>query len=190
MCYQPPRTGICVTFSHLRWGDASAAAAESVAGTARRRGWQVGPLCQPRRGTEEAAWADGSEAGRLGWKHLWAGGVAGPLGRKVSWAGALGECGLRAGCGLGCVGRWAERGRDRVGRGEGFGNFGFGFEKDSNNGIQIWIWTPATKRNAPAWMQQLIPIFHWLYFRKVFKCLIINKANLIFLKQLKVSSKF
>jgi hypothetical protein len=23
MCYQPPGTGICVTFSHLWWGDAS-----------------------------------------------------------------------------------------------------------------------------------------------------------------------
>jgi hypothetical protein len=38
---------------------------------------------------------------------------------------------------LGYAGRWAERERDRVGRGEGFRNFGFGFEKDSNNGIQI-----------------------------------------------------
>jgi hypothetical protein len=37
MCYQPPETGICVTFSHLRWGGAS-----SVRRKSQRRAEVVG----------------------------------------------------------------------------------------------------------------------------------------------------
>jgi hypothetical protein len=54
MCYQPPGTGICVTFGHLGWGDAShRAATRGPTGVVR-------PRVPPRRHRPSVRWSLGS----------------------------------------------------------------------------------------------------------------------------------